>query len=168
MGASKYHDQQWINRMRTDKPTPDSDSDLSRRGYDGPPARLEFIEFIEPLGPAFAGGGDCVCRSPALSSTPFSTVEAVVPSEVWILRLAGGRPVDGALFFDLNRNAMADVFLVSQRPGICKVAACNESFMRQCRVPVRSRKATGGRRARFRLTMSPNQAHFIVRRRARW
>jgi hypothetical protein len=83
---------------------------------------LEPIELIEPFGFEVAlGGGDCVGRSLGLSVTPFGGAVAVavaaddgVPSDVWMLRLAGGRPAaGGALFFDLNRNAIVGRFLSS-------------------------------------------------------
>ncbi len=74
----------WTLVNRENDYTPVSDSDLSRRGYAGPPvARFEFIELIEPFGPVFeGGGGDCVGRSKAFSIPSFSAAGAEVPSEV--------------------------------------------------------------------------------------
>ena len=91
--------------------TPDSDSDLSRRRNVGAFV-MEFIEVIDPFGPAL-GGGDCVDLSPVLSIDPLGPdVVAGAPSEVWIFRLAGGKPdAGGAFFLLLNRNAIFDEVL---------------------------------------------------------
>lgn len=71
------------------------------------------MEVIDPFGPAL-GPGDCVDRSPVLSIEPFAGPDdaAVVPSEVWIFRLAAGNPdAGGAFFLLLNRKAIMNRFL---------------------------------------------------------
>lgn len=65
------------------KRTPDSDSDLSRRGKVGAVAKVEPMELMEPFGFALAlGGGDCVDRSAVLSIEPLGPDELGVPSDV--------------------------------------------------------------------------------------
>lgn len=68
------------------------------------------MEVIDPFGPEL-GAGDCVERSPVLSIEPLPGPDdaAVVPSEVWIFRLAAGSPdAGGAFFLLLNRKAIVN------------------------------------------------------------
>jgi hypothetical protein len=75
----------------------------------------EAIEFMGAFwaGLPDTGCGDCVERSMGFSKTPFGAEERV-PSEVWILRVAGGRPEGGGCFFDLNRKDMVDRLLTEK------------------------------------------------------
>lgn len=82
------------------------------------------MELMDPLGFVLGvvlglGGGDCVDRSPTLSAIPLNPDADVVPSDVCTFRLAGGRPEGGgALFLDLNRNAIVGHFPPSTGEGV--------------------------------------------------
>ena len=56
------------------------------------------MELMDPFGPAL-GGGDCVDLSVLSIDPPLGAdVEPEVPSEVWMFRLAGGKPEAGGAF----------------------------------------------------------------------
>lgn len=84
-----------------------------------PLGKFDPMELIESFAPELVGG------DMGLSAAGFSALlvcvccDAGVPSDVWMFRLAGGRLEGaGALFFDLNRNAM--IFVTSlYRQKVC-------------------------------------------------